>query len=46
MQLVGEINILHQSDVSPLTLALSAAGYKTVVTYTGSSWQVAIYKSC
>ena len=46
MQLIGEVRILHQDDVAPLTLALSQAGYRTITTYTGSNWQVAIYKRC
>lgn len=44
MQLVGEVQVLHQSDVAPLTLALSQAGYKTATTYTGPIWQITIYK--
>lgn len=44
MQLIGEVSILHQDEVAPLTLALSEAGYKTATTYTGSIWQIAIYK--
>lgn len=46
MQLIGEVSILQQADVAPLTLALSEAGYRTITTYTGSDWRVAIYKSC